>query len=87
MLLLDSKNSVPVVCPKLCQDQVQYEYSLRVKEDIEGKYFKWEIYELSARVIEDDLEKRILRNRIMCALTNDKKYTNDSKSIGREFLK
>jgi hypothetical protein len=82
MLLLDCKNKTPIVCPKRGADQMQFEESLIIKEDIEASYYKWEIYALERRVVEDETERRKIHNRMMYVLTGDRQYQKESQAIG-----
>jgi hypothetical protein len=82
MLLLDCKNKTPIVCPRLGADQMQFEESLKIKEDIEASYYKWEIFALERREVEDDIERRKIHNRMMYVLTGDRQYQKESQAIG-----
>jgi hypothetical protein len=82
MLLLDCKNKTPIVCPKRGADQMQFEESLIIKEDIEAKYYKWEIFALERRLIEDETERRKIHNRMMYVLTGDRQYQKESQAFG-----
>jgi hypothetical protein len=62
---------------------MEFEESLIIKEDIEAKYYKWEIYALERREVEDETERRKIHNRMMYVLTGDRQYQKDSQSIGR----
>ena len=57
MLLLDCKNKTPIVCRKRGADQMEFQESLIVKEDIEASYFKWEIFAIERRVVLDEIER------------------------------
>ena len=70
------------MCPKRGADQMQFEESLIIKEDIEASYYKWEIYALERRVVEDETERRKIHNRMMYVLTGDRQYQKESQSIG-----
>ena len=75
LLLLDCKNKQPLVFPKVYPDQLLYDESVKIKEDVEGKnYYQWEIYSLTYRIIKDKFEKAMIKNRMMYVLTGDKKY-------------
>jgi len=82
MLLLDCKNKTPIVCPRLGADQMEFGESLKIKEDIEASYYKWEIYALEKRNVKDETERRRLHNRMMYVLSGDEKYQKDSRAIG-----
>ena len=82
MLLLDCKNKTPIVCPRLGADQMEFEESLKIKEDVEASYYKWEIYALEKRMVKDETERRRLHNRMMYVLSGEEKYQNDSRAIG-----
>ena len=58
MLLPDCKNKMPIVCPRLGADQTEFEEALKIKEDIEASYYKWEIYALEKRTVKDETERR-----------------------------
>jgi hypothetical protein len=61
---------------------MQFEESLIIKEDIEAKYYKWEIYALERRVVEDETERRKIHNRMMYVLTGDRQYQKESQTFG-----
>ncbi len=82
MLLLDCKNKTPIVCPKRGADQMEFQESLIVKEDIEASYFKWEIFAIERRVVVDEIERLKIHNRMMYVLTGDRQYLKESQSIG-----
>jgi hypothetical protein len=82
MLLLDCKNKTPIVCPKRGADQMEFQESLIIKEDIEASYFKWEIYAIERREVVDEIERLKIHNRMMYVLTGDRQYLKESQSIG-----
>ena len=82
MLLLDCKNKTPIVCPRLGADQMEFEESLIIKDDIEASYYKWEIYALERRVVQDETERRKIHNRMKYVLTGDRQYQKESQSFG-----
>jgi hypothetical protein len=43
-------------------DQMQFQESLIIKEDIVTCYFKWEIYTIEKRVVVDEIERRKMYN-------------------------
>jgi hypothetical protein len=82
MLLLDCKNKTPIVCPKRGADQMEFQESLIIKEDIEASYFKWEIYAIERREVVDEIERLKIYNRMMYVLTGDRQYQKESQAIG-----
>ena len=79
MLLLDCKNKTPIVCPKRGADQMEFQESLIIKEDIEASYFKWEIYAIERREVVDEIERLKIHNRMMYVLTGDRQYQKESQ--------
>jgi CII-binding regulator of phage lambda lysogenization HflD len=61
---------------------MEFEESLIIKEDIEASYYKWEIFALERRLIEDETERRKIHNRMMYVLTGDHQYQKESQAIG-----
>jgi hypothetical protein len=61
---------------------MEFEESLKIKEDVEASYDKWEIYALEKRTVKDETERRRLHNRMMYVLSGEEKYQNDSRAIG-----
>ena len=82
MLLLDCKNKTPIVCPKRGGDQMDFEESLKIKEDIEASYYKWEIYAIERRGVLDEIERLKIHNRMMYVLTGDEQYKKVSQAVG-----
>ena len=85
MLLLDCKNKTPIVCPKRGADQMDFEESLKIKEDIEASYYKWEIYAIERRVVNDAIERLKIHNRMMYVLTGDEQYQKVSQAVGAKI--
>ena len=56
--------------------------SLKIKEEIEASYYRWEIYALEKRMVKDETERRRLHNRMMYVLSGEEKYQKDSRAIG-----
>ena len=52
-------------------------------KDIKGtSYYHWDLFCLKKTFIEDELEKDLIRNRMMFVLTGDQKYTRVLQSVG-----
>jgi hypothetical protein len=62
-------------------DQMQYQYSLIIKEDIVACYYKWEIYAIKRRVVKNEIKRLKIHNRMMWVLTGDSQYQKESKSV------
>jgi hypothetical protein len=58
---------------------MEFEEGLKIKEDIEASYYKWEIYALERRVVVDETERRKIHNKMMYVLTGDRQYQKESQ--------
>ena len=50
---------------------MDFEESLKIKEDIDASYYKWEIYAIERRLVNDEIERLKIHNRMMFVLTGD----------------
>ena len=83
LLLLDCKNQSPLVYPR-CYPSQLYE-TVKAKEDIESDvYHQWDLYYIDKRVVNDEMERQFLHNRMKKILTGELDTLVAGKSLSGE---
>ena len=88
LLMMDCKNTKPMVYPTIYEDQLQYSHVDKVdgeKDLFDRVYYAADVYTLSSRPVIGD-EKRRLENRMKWVLTGEDEHWKDSKAIGLETM-
>jgi hypothetical protein len=83
MFFLDSKNQFPLVYPYAKADFQPGLTSLNVEKDIfcGNFYHAWELFALDQRVVEDEVELRLLKARMMWVLTGREEFRSEMKAV------